>query len=496
MQSSLFNLRVPVPGNDVFLMNTLTDAQLLVSADVAALLDRPLTAAELAGMGEETQEAVDLLRTHGFLVPGRDHDTQALDEYLAAVRSDSSELNVTVLTTLQCNFACSYCYQGDREDWNKFAQKMTLETSARVAAWIEREMDRVRPETFVLTFFGGEPLLNLPVLYELAERLWRASAERGIPQSITIITNGLLLTADVVDRLLPYGLAGVKVTLDGDRDTHNRMRPLRGGQGTFDRIIENIRRVSDRCPVGIGGNFDETSADSYPALLDFLREQDFADRLVKVNFKPIVRTDPDRTGSGAARAAGPASHTGGDREVSRRRPAPGGILPLTPVRADGKPIKPLGGTCMTSAGAGGGSTCDSCRVLDDKMTLLREETRRHGFPTPDGVHNGPCHVHMQHAHTIGPDGSLYACPGFTGELALSIGHIDDRRDVRRDTAREAFDRLSPWKACGDCAFIPVCAGGCVASSHATLGDMNTPTCHKPSYESALISLAHQVASAA
>ncbi|MBA3403124.1 MAG: hypothetical protein H0U13_00355, partial [Gemmatimonadaceae bacterium] len=39
----MFNVRVPVEtagGNDVFLMNTFTDAQLLVSRDVAALLDR------------------------------------------------------------------------------------------------------------------------------------------------------------------------------------------------------------------------------------------------------------------------------------------------------------------------------------------------------------------------------------------------------------------------------------------------------------------------
>ena len=41
MQPSMFNLRVPLAGRDeVFLMNTLTDAQLLVSPDVAALLDR------------------------------------------------------------------------------------------------------------------------------------------------------------------------------------------------------------------------------------------------------------------------------------------------------------------------------------------------------------------------------------------------------------------------------------------------------------------------
>ena len=105
-------------------------------------------------------------------------------------------------------------------------------------------------------------------------------------------------------------------------------------------------------------------------------------------------------------------------------------------------------------------------------------------------------MHAKHAHTIGPDGSLYACPGFTGERGLSTGHIDDRREAWRESAREKFERLHPWKECGDCAFIPVCAGGCLVASQTQLGDMNLPTCHKPSFESALISLAHTAASTA
>ena len=41
MQPSIFNVRVPLPArNEVFLMNTLTDAQLVVSPDVTDLLDR------------------------------------------------------------------------------------------------------------------------------------------------------------------------------------------------------------------------------------------------------------------------------------------------------------------------------------------------------------------------------------------------------------------------------------------------------------------------
>ncbi len=485
MQASMFNVRVPIESRgEVFLMNTLTDAQLVVSSDVAALLDRfaPGTTAPIAESADE-RAALDVLAEHGFLVSSRDIERRALEDYFANVRKDASQLRVTVLTTLQCNFACDYCFQGDHGDYNKHAEKMTLDTSARVAAWIERELDRLRPETFMLTFFGGEPLLNLPVLWDLAERAKQASDARGVQMYVNVITNGLLLTPEIVDRLLPYGLNGIKITLDGDRDTHNRMRPLRGGQGTFDRIIENIRKVAGKCRIGIGGNFDESSVDSYPVLLDFLKEQEFADKLAKVNFKPVVRTEPAQ---------------------------PKGVLPLIPVGMNGKPLKhpgaaaapgaPLNGTCMTSAGAGGatlgGSICDTCHFVDEKMGFLREETKRRGFPTPDGVHTGPCEIHMEHAHTIGPDGSLYACPGFTGEASLSTGHIDDREERRREEARARFDRVGAWRNCGDCAFIPVCAGGCSVASHTQLGDMNTPTCHKRSFESAVTSLAHDASSAA
>ncbi len=466
MQPSIFNIRVPLPDRrEVFLMNTLTDAQLVVSPDVVELMDR--AAGPLPDLAEDERGALDLLCENGFLVEDRAADRRALDQYLDDVRNDASELNVTLLTTLQCNFACDYCFQGDHGDYNRRAEKMTLDTAHLAIEWMCRELDRVRPGKLVLTFFGGEPLLNLPVMYEVAERMWAAARERQVPMFVNIITNGLLLTPDVVDRMVPLGLNGIKITLDGDRETHNRMRPLRGGQGTFDRIVENIRKVAGRCRISIGGNFDETSVDSYPALLEFLKEQEFADKLAKVFFKPIVRSEPV---------------------------APRGVIPLIPVNSAVK--ENLHGTCMTSVGSGAGAACDSCHMLDDKLTFLRDETRRLGFPTHDGVHNGPCHVHKQHAHTIGPDGSLYPCPGFTGQLALSTGHIRERPDVRRDTARRTFDRLAPWKACGDCAFIPVCAGGCVAASHSQLGDMNLPTCHKRSFESAVVSLAHAAASTA
>ena len=172
MYPSLFNARVPLPARgEVFLLNTFTDAQLVVSNEVAELLDR-LAEAPADAVGAFTPEersAVAELATHGFVVEDRDAERQQLDRFFQEVWDDPSQLRVTILTTLQCNFACGYCIQGDHDDYNKHATKMSLDTAARVAAWVESRLDQVRPESFTLTFFGGEPLLNLrEVLVERA----------------------------------------------------------------------------------------------------------------------------------------------------------------------------------------------------------------------------------------------------------------------------------------------------------------------------------------
>jgi uncharacterized protein len=468
MQPSMFNVRVPLDaiagGDDVFLMNTFTDAQVVVERDVVALLDR-LAAGEAPGTADE-REAVSTLAELGFIVADRASERRRLDEFFHRVREDTTHMRLTVLTTLQCNFACDYCIQGDHGDHNKFADRMSLATAERACAWAEARLDALGPRTFGLTFFGGEPLLNLPVVYYMAERLSRACTARGVTFTHSLITNGLLLTEEVVDRLTPFGLGGVKITLDGDRETHNRMRPLRGGQGTFDRIMRNVRAVAGKVRVSIGGNFDASSVDSFPALLDFLEEQDFAGKLAKVNFKPIISPlQPEQ---------------------------PKGLIPLTVVSDSGKP---LNGTCMTTAGGGSkaSSACDGCNVLSGRMAELRDETRARGFTTSDGVHMGPCEIHAKHSYTMGPDGALFACPGFTSDPAQSTGHIDGRQDARLARAASRYERITAWHECDGCAFIPVCAGGCSVASHSELGSIDRPSCHKVSFEAGVASLAREAA---
>jgi uncharacterized protein len=188
-----------------------------------------------------------------------------------------------------------------------------------------------------------------------------------------------------------------------------------------------------------------------------------------VNFKPVIRAAP--------------------KQAAELRAQSSKFIALMPV---GDSSKPLNGACMTSAG-GGTSICDNCHFVDEKMSFLREETMKRGFPTVDGVHMGPCEIHRKHSHTIAPDGSLYACPGFAGDAPSSTGHIDGRTDSLKARAASQFERLAAWRECDDCAFIPVCAGGCTVAAHSEVGDMHAPNCHKSSFEAGLVTLARTAA---
>ena len=79
MQQSMFNVRVPLADRgEVFLMNTLTDAQLIVSDDIAGILDRLSSdPASLAPerLDSESRDALVTLTEHGFIVPSRASDT-------------------------------------------------------------------------------------------------------------------------------------------------------------------------------------------------------------------------------------------------------------------------------------------------------------------------------------------------------------------------------------------------------------------------------------
>ena len=142
----------------------------------------------------------------------------------------------------KCNLGCSYCYaQGG--SFGGAAQSMALRTALRS---VELLFSDVRPgERVNLTFLGGEPLLNRPVIRAATLRARQIADERGVRITFSITTNGTQLEPDDGDFFERHGFA-VTVSLDGPAAVHDRLRPYRSGRGSFQRVVERVAPLLER----------------------------------------------------------------------------------------------------------------------------------------------------------------------------------------------------------------------------------------------------------
>jgi len=144
--------------------------------------------------------------------------------------------SLTVVTSTGCNLGCSYCFQNTPDGRRRIAPaRLDAQNIARCLTFAEKQMAELGVRRLELLLFGGEPLLNpagcLQVLRAFGARM---------PVTASMVSNGVLLTRRTAGRLAGAGLGHVQVTLDGERDQHDRTRVTRGGRPTFDLILANV----------------------------------------------------------------------------------------------------------------------------------------------------------------------------------------------------------------------------------------------------------------
>jgi sulfatase maturation enzyme AslB (radical SAM superfamily) len=147
-----------------------------------------------------------------------------------------------VLTTA-CNLRCAYCFQDERADRSMGWPVL------RSALDLVMDSDHPNPR---LTFTGGEPLLELPMLMRAVEHLETTSAV-GRRVGVTVLTNGTLLDRGTRRFLARHGI-DIQISCDGVEASQE----LRAS-GTFVRLDRALSRLGDdhlgflhdRCRVSI-----------------------------------------------------------------------------------------------------------------------------------------------------------------------------------------------------------------------------------------------------
>lgn len=192
-------------------------------------------------------------------------------------------LHLILFMTEQCNFRCVYCY----EDFK--LGNMHANVVEGVKNLIKRRINEL--DFLGISFFGGEPLLNKTGLIDLSTWVHDLCKEKKVSYVGNITTNGYSLDGKTFNTLTDNGVIEYQITLDGDKESHDSLRPTINGKSTFDKIWRNICTMSESsvnfsCVIRL--NVSDVNFDGAVRFVSEYAAPLFAkDKRFKLHFHPI-----------------------------------------------------------------------------------------------------------------------------------------------------------------------------------------------------------------
>ncbi len=230
-----------VPSGAVFGLQGLSkDIFDLLAEDQA---DREEIVARLGGKygSGDIEAAIDEMEYHDVLTAG-----DGEPKFPSVPAGDFPLQRMVLNVTNQCNLSCGYCYEysEDKIAITKDKPKYMSDAVAQGAIDTLFRESAGRPKLHV-TFFGGESLLNFPLMRSAVAYAGRKAAETGQTVEYSLTTNATLLTEEIVDFLAAHRF-GVTVSIDGDKELHDRMRVFHNGRGSYEVIAPKIKMLLTR----------------------------------------------------------------------------------------------------------------------------------------------------------------------------------------------------------------------------------------------------------
>ena len=235
MKFSKFNLIIK-EGNKRVLFNTLSGECFKISTGVEEIIDNNLP-------DQLNKELYDDFLKKGIIVDDQVEENRYFSYIQNQTRFNNSVLSATVLLTWACNLACIYCYEGA----GCRTTRMNKATADRFIGFMINQAKARNSKSMYINLFGGEPLLNIECGFYILDALKKFCAEKNIEFASGIITNGTLLTAEIVSQLINYNCQQIQITLDGMPDTHNARRKYKDGKGSFEQIISALELLNNKC---------------------------------------------------------------------------------------------------------------------------------------------------------------------------------------------------------------------------------------------------------
>lgn len=323
-----------------------------------------------------------------------------------------------------CNLRCRYCF-ADEGAYHSGREFMSEETAKRAIDFLIENSGKRK--VLEVDFFGGEPLMCLQTIKNVVCYAKDKAAAAGKKFLFTTTTNALLLNDEAI-KFFNEEMENVVLSLDGRKEVHDAIRKTVNGKGSYDYVIDNIKRF-----VASRGDKNYYVRGTYTA-----KNLDFADDVIfladngfdSISMEPVV-TDID------------------DLAIKEEH------LPAILKEYD--------------------------RLCDMYLERYEEGRGFNFFHFNIDLEGGPCLSKRVSAcgagneyFSVAPNGDLYPCHRFVGDGKFKMGNVYDGQIDGGIRSVFAENCLFTRKKCDNCFAKYICSGGCSYNNYLYEGDMNMP----------------------
>lgn len=322
-----------------------------------------------------------------------------------------------------CNLRCRYCF-ADEGEYHGKRELMSYEVGKAALDFLIANSGNRR--NLEVDFFGGEPTMNFQVVKDLVAYGRQQEKLHDKKFRFTLTTNGILLDDEIME-FANREMGNVVLSIDGRKEVNDRMRPRRGGQGSYDTIVPKFRKFADSRNQNnyyVRGTFTHHNLDFSKDVL----------HLADLGFKQIS------------------------------------VEPVVAQETDDYAIREE----------------DLPKLFEEYDALAAEMVRRHGtdkdfnfFHFMIDLEGGPCVAKRLSGCGSGteylavtPTGDLYPCHQFVGNEKFLMGNVYE--GVKRTDIRDEFKSCNVYakEKCRECFARFYCSGGCAANSYNFHGDIH------------------------
>ena len=285
------NFRKITKGEKIFIYNSLSGGGLVVNQDgmeIIKLISNGLNPGEINEIFDAP--ALDAFVSNLIeknLLFERQEKRDKLEYFFNEkfIRSGGLVRNLRLNITEACNLNCTYCFEKNLNGYGK-NRMMTWPTAKKSLTQFMDLISKNNHRDASIRFFGGEPLLNWPLM-EKCLKYVKEKIDSSLRISFIVNTNGTLITDQLARKLSKYGV-DVNISLDGLAKYNDKFRKFKSGEGSFKKTDNGIDLlIKNKCRFGIAAVLSDQNYSHIEEFIDYC-----ADKISKSEFDFIVGLTP------------------------------------------------------------------------------------------------------------------------------------------------------------------------------------------------------------